>query len=227
MKGYLRLQRYSFNEAFQVYQKQDFAEAFFRDQNVLSSLKVFSSGSASHLRCEPASVSVQRVPCSLTSTSLFRRLSKVGVVRGTDIITPCAETQVGDIVINDRLRRILLDEEDEDWEVFSHGERAELLFQLVRLLAVGGRWCQYEDTVTPYIDTARALYKDLVSVEKDPDGLLVVRSVVLRVVARDADGVPVIPLNPEHPQDVLFLCIDPVRRVVAVLSNHFGEDFVE
>lgn len=232
------------------------------------------------------------MPCSLTSTALFRRLAKVGVVRGENLITPCAESQVGDIVINDRLRRvsqsarrsrysprerlpldaeyiaaprprplsaslcpqILVDEEDEDWHLFSAGERAELLVQLLRLLVVGGKWCQYEDTVTPYIDTARAIYKDLVrcadqprinthvhltaeafgqawflvdSVEKDPDGLVVVRSVVLKVVARDENGEPILPLNPDHPQDVVFLCIDPVRRTVNVLSHHFGEDLVE
>ncbi len=55
-----------------------------------------------------------------------------------------------------------MDEEDEDWDVFSHGERAEFLFQLLRLLVVGGKWCQYEDSITPYISTARSIYKDLV-----------------------------------------------------------------
>ena len=58
--------------------------------------------------------------------------------------------------------QILLDEEDEDWDLFDHGERSEFLFQLLRLLAVGGRWCQYEDRLTPYIDVVRAIYKDLV-----------------------------------------------------------------
>ncbi|XP_034239048.1 cilia- and flagella-associated protein 300-like [Thrips palmi] len=223
MKGYLRAQRYSFNEAFQVYQKEDLARAFFGDPHVVSTLRSFPAGKARAAH----EVAVQRVPCSLTSTALFRRLAKVGVVRGEDLITPCAETQVGDIVINDRLRRILVDEEDEDWDVFTAGERAEFLVQLLRLLVVGGKWCQYEDTLTPYIDTARAIYKHLVSVEKDPDGIVVVRSVVLKVVAKDEDGEPILPLNPEHPQDVAFLCIDPVRRIVNVLSHHYGEDLVE
>ena len=55
---------------------------------------------------EAHEVSVKRVPCSLTTTALFRRLAKVGVVRGEDLIAPCAETQVDDIIINDRLRRV-------------------------------------------------------------------------------------------------------------------------
>ncbi|KAK3928309.1 Cilia- and flagella-associated protein 300 [Frankliniella fusca] len=176
---------------------------------------------------EASTVSVQRVPCSLTTTTIFRRLRTVGVVRGEDLIAPCAETVVGDIVINDRLRRVLVDEEDEDWDVFSPGERAEFLFQLLRLLVVGGKWCQYEDTITPYINTARSIYKYLVSVEKDSDGVLAVRSVVLKVTARDEDGAPLLPLAPGHPQDVAYLCIDPVRRLVSVLSHHYGEDFVE
>lgn len=46
------------------------------------------------------------MPCTLTSTAILRRLRAVGVVRGEDLIAPCAETQVGDTVINDRLRKV-------------------------------------------------------------------------------------------------------------------------
>jgi len=38
----------------------------------------------------------------------------------------------------------------------------EFLVQLVRLLVVGGQWCQYEDVVQPYLQTAVAIYKDLI-----------------------------------------------------------------
>lgn len=56
---------------------------------------------------------------------------------------------------------------------------------------------------------------------------MAVRTVVLEVTARDADGEPILPLQPDHPQDVAFLCVDPGRRTVSVLSHHFGEDLVE
>jgi len=51
------------------------------------------------------SVRVQRVPCNLTSTAIFKRLEGK-CVRNNHII-PCAEFQSGDgILIQDRLRSV-------------------------------------------------------------------------------------------------------------------------
>lgn len=34
------------------------------------------------------------------------------------------------MLVSDRLRRVLLDEEDEEWDLFSPAERSELIFHL-------------------------------------------------------------------------------------------------
>jgi len=51
--------------------------------------------------------------------------------------------------------------DSEHYKDFSEDERSELLFRLFRHLVVGGPLCQYEDSITPYIDTVKVLYKDL------------------------------------------------------------------
>lgn len=51
----------------------------------------------------------------------------------------------------------------EEYDTFSEEERDELLFRLFRLLVVGGALNQYEDSIGPYFDLTRDLYKDVVT----------------------------------------------------------------
>ena len=53
-------------------------------------------------------------------------------------IAKCLDVQCGEVLVSDRLRKLLLDEEDEEWELFSEAERRELIFHVLRRLAVGG-----------------------------------------------------------------------------------------
>ena len=57
----------------------------------------------------------------------------------------------------------LLGGAESDYEdVFTAAEQSEFLFRLFRHLALGGRWCQYEDNVQPYLDVTKLIYKELV-----------------------------------------------------------------
>ena len=57
---------------------------------------------------------------------------------------------------------MILMEDSDNYEVYSESERQEFLFHLFEHLCLGGSVCQYEDSITPYLDTVKALYKDLV-----------------------------------------------------------------
>lgn len=57
---------------------------------------------------------------------------------------------------------------DDEGLQLSHGERREFLFRLFCHLAIGGAINQFEDTLAPYIDTASALYKSLMRVQRRP-----------------------------------------------------------
>ena len=57
------------------------------------------------------------------------------------------------------------DYSDCDWaEMFTETEKDEFLFRLFCHFVLGGTLCQYEDTVEPYVNAAKRLYKDLVTV---------------------------------------------------------------
>lgn len=62
---------------------------------------------------------------------------------------------------------MLLMEDSDNFESFSDSERSEFLFRLFSHVCVGGPICQYEDTVQPYYDVVKSLYRDLISVQKD------------------------------------------------------------
>lgn len=61
------------------------------------------------------------------------------------------------------MTKVILDEEFDDYEVFGQEERRELIFRLFMHLVYGGPLNQYEDSVGPYFDLTKGLYKDLVS----------------------------------------------------------------
>lgn len=57
---------------------------------------------------------------------------------------------------------MLLLEDSDNFECYSDNERDEVLFKLFFHLVIGGPICQYEDTIQPYLDVTKSLYKDLI-----------------------------------------------------------------
>lgn len=59
-------------------------------------------------------------------------------------------------------KQMLLEEDSEYHHVVSSCDRQEFLFRLFKHIVLGGELCQYEDVISPYIKTAKMIYKDLV-----------------------------------------------------------------
>jgi len=221
MKGHINVQYYNFNENFQNYLKQEFVEAFFTDPSVCSTLQMPSEGSWCPLACAADKVKYELIPSSVTSLTFFDRLTNPhnGIVRLGGNLIQCMEDQIAGFYINDHLRRLLLDESAEQYNLYNKSERNEFIFKLLMHLALGGKWCQHEETLGPYIDTARNFYKDLVSVERiEGSNELKVRSIVLKVTAY-VKSKPVFPSDPSNMQNFSYLIIDPFKRQLTVLSH--------
>ncbi|CAM9667347.1 unnamed protein product [Phaeothamnion confervicola] len=93
-----------------------------------------------------------------------RVASSTGCIRG------CYEEELeGGLRVQDKLREMLANPESENADLFSVDQRREFFFHLFRHLAVGGAMCQPEDTIDAYLDATKKLYKELVSVCRDPD----------------------------------------------------------
>ncbi|NXF91400.1 CF300 protein, partial [Eubucco bourcierii] len=223
MHGGITAQAFSFDQQFKPYQKDEFVMAFFNDQNVNSSLKLLSaSGQWTTLGSRVTRVEATLVPCTQISMAFFDRLYSEGVVRESGHIVKCYDDYYDDILIADELRKVLLVEDSNHYDLFSQLDRKELLFCLFKHLCIGGTLCQFEDVVGPYLETTKALYKDLVSVQKNPETKEIhVVSTVFRVSAYDDKGL-CYPSRKTHDQTFAYLIVDPCKQHVHILYHCFG-----
>ncbi|NXX91422.1 CF300 protein, partial [Centropus bengalensis] len=167
-------------------------------------------------------IEATEVPCTEISMSFFDRLYSEGLVRENGYIVKCYDEYYDDILISDELRKVLLLEDSDYYDIFSQSDRKEFLFCLFKHLCIGGTLCQFEDVVGPYLETTKALYKDLVSVQKNPETKEIqIISRVFRVSAYDDDGL-CYPSSKSHDQTFAYLVVDPCKRHVHVLYHCFG-----
>ena len=192
--------------------------------NVVSSCSTFWRESIA-----VASASYAKTPCSAVSMSLFDRLRddtpepRITRAGDSDALVRKIEETIDGFAVGDNLRACLVDACDENHEtLFSEAEKAEFLFRVFSHLVLGGSMCQYEETLSPYEDVAKAVYKSLVRAKKDGDGAAVasdVYSATAIVPAGDAtkkkNAVSLFP-RPNHVQNFCYLCVDPWRRHVTV-----------
>ncbi|XP_067841565.1 cilia- and flagella-associated protein 300 isoform X2 [Heptranchias perlo] len=222
--GRITVQVFNFDEYFQAYDKDDFVLAFFQDPNVVTNLKVVSPLSCQWktLGTEVKKIEAEEVPCTQLSMLLFDRLYTEEIVRETGHIAKCLDEFYEDFTISDQLRQVLLLEDSDNYQIFSEAERDEFVFRIFKHLCLGGALCQFEDTIDPYLETTKAVYKELVSVQKDPDtkGIRVI-STVFKVTAYDDYGT-CYPSTKKHEQTFAYLIVDPLKRHVHVLYHCFG-----
>ena len=57
---------------------------------------------------------------------------------------------------------MLLMEDSDYYSLYNEMDRKQLLFQIFTQLVVGGGMAQFEDNISPYLDVAKDIYKDLI-----------------------------------------------------------------
>lgn len=60
---------------------------------------------------------------------------------------------------------MLLDEECDEYNLYSEDERKEFMFRIFEMLVLGGSLCQHEDELKPYLETTKKIYKELIRYE--------------------------------------------------------------
>lgn len=227
MLGRLRAQTFTFDEPFRAYEAKKFVEAFFQSPTVASSLQINSrDGSSSTLLGQRQDLQVaelEDVPCSLLTMSLFDRLEGPIFRENSGQLRKCFDDWMDDILISDELRQMLLVDDSESFLLYEEEERRELLFRLFSHLCIGGQVCQFEDNVKPYLELTRAIYKDLLSVQKEAgDGApqLKIISKAFKVKVKDNLGW-CFPEN-DHCNSFAYLIVDPLKRLVTSFYHSFG-----
>ncbi|CAL1533994.1 unnamed protein product [Lymnaea stagnalis] len=227
MRNRMKIKMFTFDQYFQSYEINKFALDFFRDPNVISNVQVMTdSGTNTTLGSKPSRVEVKVVPCTVLSMSFFDKLMDGEIARESGEIKKCYDEFQEDFTISDNLRQLLLNEDSDVYCEFNEKEREEFLFVLFSHLCLGGRLCQYEDNLQPYLDITKSVYKDLISVQKNPDTKeLSIISHVFKVYCYDDQDSMYFPSKKKHLQDFAYLIVDPLKRTVVCLSHTFGSCF--
>ncbi|KAJ3273856.1 hypothetical protein HDV01_003834 [Terramyces sp. JEL0728] len=153
---------------------------------------------------------------TITSLSFFDRLKKA-VLKETGEIRKCLDEYYESFLIGDELRKCLLMPEFKLYDTFSPADRKEFIFHVFKALCLGGKLCQYEDELEPYLYATKNIYKDLIAVSKAESGRLHVASLVYEITDIESSVSPLFPIR--HPQNFCYVSIDPLRRQVNVFYH--------
>lgn len=223
MKDYLNAQLFVFDQPFQSYEHKTLLNDFMSDPAVFSNLQIRTSNSWTILGQKAASVDWDVVPCTVTSLDFFDRLKENGIVTERSHIRKCFDDYFEGFIISDELRKMLLLEESDNYELYSESEREEFFFRIFKHVCLGGRICQYEDEINPYLHIVKKLYRDFVSVIKDPEtNELRIASCVYKITAYDKDGAMIYPAAEPHEQTFAYLFVDAFKKNIKVLYHCFS-----
>ncbi|KAL0281145.1 UNVERIFIED_CONTAM: hypothetical protein PYX00_002221 [Menopon gallinae] len=227
MKGQIRLATFSFSKPFEPHKKKEFILDFFTSPEVIGVInKIIPNWSYEKDQVED--VEVEAIPCNQTSMTFFDRVldPENHIIRHGGGLHHCVDDVIDDFMISDELRRMVLDENSDNYGLYNEEERKELLFRIFQHFVLGGKWCQFEDKVEPYLDMTKMLYKDLVRVERNADTKEIqIRSCCVKAVVKGKQKRAIFPQDADHIQNFAYLLMDPVLRHVTLFTHEFGGQF--
>lgn len=148
----------------------------------------------------------------------FDTLTSAGIVTRSGAIRGCMDETFDGMTVSDSLRELLINPESDNADVFSEQDRTEFLLHVFRLFVLGGPMCQADINIERYMQMTKDLYKELMTVYKNPKtNAIEVSSITYQVSA--VEGLQVFPRNSHHNR--LFLVIDPMNHTVTMLYRPF------
>ncbi|KAJ3033366.1 hypothetical protein HDV00_006474 [Rhizophlyctis rosea] len=216
MNEHMYLKRFTYDKPVPEYDMDTFLLDFFNDPNVNPHLRVLGTMDRWGTMGKVTSIQKEKTAHTVTSLSFFDKLTeRTDILRPDTTILKCLDTYHSSFLIADELRKCLLMPEEPVYDAFSSSDREEFIFHVFKALCLGGRLCQYEDEIGPYLEATKLLYKDLVSVTKNPTTQkLQVASHVYQIKNAATSVSPLFPID--HPQNFMYISVDPVRRYVNV-----------
>jgi len=145
------------------------------------------------------------------------------ICRESGTLVGCSPDLKEGIQVDDELRCALADQSSVHYYLYNEDEQSEFLFRLFKLLVLGGPVCQYENDINVYLDTAKSLYKDLLSIKQNVNGQKVIRSRVFEIELSKGDQnyAPGGPVASYHTQNKCFVIIDPFYRHITTLTHRW------
>lgn len=188
-----------------VFDPMDFLMQFFKTKGVASQ--------------GVESIEFDTLTTNVTGRTFWKKLwsGSTKLVRdvGAHPIQKCIDRKINGIWVSDLLQTALLDDESEEYEIFTENDRNELIFHVMKALVLGGEICQYEDNWDVYEPIITSLYRDLVgqSVVKNSSGAvsIIARAFLLKKV-NDTN------ILSDPDRSFYIVVVDPIGKKVRVLN---------
>lgn len=210
-------QRYRFAGPWNDREAGEFLTSFLNSSAAQGHVRVATKQSLVPLRGRVEDIKYSALRTTVTNMNFFDRLTTEGIVRASGSINRMFEEDFDDVTVSDHLREMLVNEDSEHAYVYADEEKEEFLFHLLKLLAVGGTMMQYEDDVSPYLDCAKGIYKDFLTVYRNSgSGRVAIANHVYRVHSV-GDHISLFPTQSDH--NMCLLSVDPIKKLVIVLYS--------
>lgn len=167
---------------------------------------------------------VTKLSATVLNMGFFDVLESQNLVAANGYLKKCMNDRVAGVDIDSLVTDMLLSEDSEYASTFTGAQRQEFIFQLFQLIFIGGAMHQRDESVSGYLETTKALYKELLSVHKaSATGKVEVTSRVFRVGPATTTTTRASSLLfsgvPEHSH--CFVVVDPVKRLATVLYSDY------
>lgn len=167
----------------------------------------------------PATIQAQALSTAVKSMDFFDRLEETGITHG-GTIRGCFEEIYDGISVSDQLREMLVNEDGENASAYSESEKKELIFVLFRMLVIGGSMCQPDYDVKRYQEMTKNLYKELLTVYKNPStGEVNISGRCYSLTG--VDGVELFSNPDKDKQNLLIVIVEPLKKVITTLKVNF------
>jgi cilia- and flagella-associated protein 300 len=197
---------------------EKFVVDFFNDKEVRKHFQVAATKGRTSLLGNAKSATFEKLRTNVTNMKFFDRLRDVDIVAKSGYIRKCMEEDFEGVAAGDKLRRMLVDEDDEEYCLYDDEEKQELIFHIFKRLVIGGSMCQWEDEIKEYEKLTKEIYRELLTVHKSQStGGVEISTIALNI--KDIEGLSIFPNESEH--NFCYLCVDSIQSQVTVWYGAF------
>lgn len=210
MEDHLKVMRFKFSGRFRNEAATDFLTELFRSPE--ASALATSMGPLS----VPATstLAVEKLACTVLNMGFFDILVSEDLMGENGYIKKCMTERFDSVDADNLILEMLLNPESENASVFTSEQKTEFIFHLFATILVGGVMHQRDDYCNEYLETTRALYKELLTVHKsNRTGKVEVSSQVYRVLG--GEGCSIFPHESGHNR--CYVVVDAVKKYATVI----------
>jgi len=187
---------------------------FFKSAEVMKVLGITGSLESNENNNSINNIKYEQLSTTVMSMEFFDRLyddvCPNGYIRG------CFEETYDGIIVQDKLRELMLNPDSENSCLFNDKDRNQYIYNLFKLLVVGGSLCQPETKVDRYFNMTKGLYKDTLTVYKQAKNDEITTAGKVFSI-KEVTGLTLFN-DINSPHNALFLIVDPMKKHILTIK---------